>query len=295
MAEVLLRLNVGLIGIIASFLHSERNDIQLDYRGLTDLSDRSRIDTCNILRQLCKRLTYSRASRRHERKSKKSALSASRKKHEAAQQQQKLRGPTLAQVSIQDSSRAPQLALVRPGERRKKSSSDSAHFKSTSMTKLSSTSCSTLPAYAPRQSPQIGADQPRRKQSEASLTKTSANKRADKLRATKSTPRLQATLNEPFNPVPPVPAIDPAMSPDAAFAPLLQVPRHRKATPTFYSIATDSTKIGEIPLHKWADQSDFDRMSLLNQQAYANGWPNEAAAQSRRKVGIFSLFRRRSS
>ena len=292
---MLLQLNVGLIGIITSFLHSDRNDIQLDYEGLTSLSDRSRLDTCNILRQLCKRLTNSRASRRPQRKPKRSALSASREKHVASHHQQKLRGPTLAQVVIQDSSKAPQLALVRPGERRKMSGSGSALSKSTSTTKLSSASCSTLPAYAPRQSPQIGADRPRRKQSEANLTKASANKRANKLRATKSTPRLQAALHEPFNPVPPLLAIGPTLVPDATFAPLLQIPRHRKPTPTFYSIATDSTKIGEIPLHKWAEEADFDQMSLLNQQAYVDGWPNEASAPSRKRAGIFSLFRRRSS
>lgn len=57
LAEILLRLNVGLIGIITSFLHSTTNDVQLDYKALADMSDRSRVDTCRTLRQLFKRLT----------------------------------------------------------------------------------------------------------------------------------------------------------------------------------------------------------------------------------------------
>ena len=54
LAEILLRLNTGLVSIIHAFLQHSRDKNaqqhqQIDYHSLTDLSDRSRIDTCRAL------------------------------------------------------------------------------------------------------------------------------------------------------------------------------------------------------------------------------------------------------
>lgn len=93
------------------------------------------------------------------------------------------------------------------------------------------------------------------------------------MRATQSTPKL-------------VPATLPA--------------RRRKETPTFYSAASGSTKLGEIPMHKWAEVYDFDAMSVKNREAMAAGWPRlleeeDAAVEKKKRGGIFRLFRRREA
>lgn len=312
LAEILLRLDVGLIGIINSFLHSDKNDVQLDYRELADLSDRSRIDTCRTLRQLFRRLTHlnqpkaiqcrESAGLREEHETKNYDDRRSRVKDRA--RPTKIRGPVLAQVVIQDSSKQPQIAMVRPSERRKHSrsssgagsASDFSLSKSRSNVK-STSAASTPPPQYPATTNHPGERRPHRKQSAANITSKSSAVKGDKIRATKSTPRLEATLQEPFDPVPPLPPMPhTAPLPAATSTSALGLPRHRRPTPTFYSVATDSTKLGEIPLHKWTTPVDFDEMSMLNGEAYRNGWPNDHAnGESRtRRAGLFGLFRRRT-
>jgi len=77
-------------------------------------------------------------------------------------------------------------------------------------------------------------------------------------------------------------------------------PRNRrKDTPTYYSIASDSTKLGEIPLHKWAVPFDFDAMSLMNKEAELNGWPvcpldgEEEDGRKKRRFGLLRIFRKK--
>lgn len=234
-----------------------------------------------------------------------SQVSSNRKKSREQPGRTKIRGPTLAQVYIQDSSKRPQIALVRPGERRKKSRSslgtESSLSKSNSDTKSASSASTPPPEYTARQASTRPAErvntaadvrQPRRKQSAANIPNKSSARNGDHLRASKSTPRLHSTLQEPVEPLPPMPNTAPL----AAASTTTLIPRRRKPTPTFYSIATDSTKLGEIPLHKWTTPWDFDQMSVLNQEAYRNGWPNGPAnAETRKKkAGFFGLFRRRT-
>ena len=75
------------------------------------------------------------------------------------------------------------------------------------------------------------------------------------------------------------------------------LPRRRKPTPTYYSIASDNTRLGEIPLHKWAVPYDFDQMSVLNREAEKNGWPANdpgygAEEGRKRRWGLRRLFGR---
>jgi hypothetical protein len=68
--------------------------------------------------------------------------------------------------------------------------------------------------------------------------------------------------------------------------------------PTYYSIASDQTKLGEIPLHKWAEPYDFDQMSMLNREAYNNGWPlNQLGTQEpkRKRFGLGRLFGKKAA
>ena len=110
---------------------------------------------------------------------------------------------------------------------------------------------------------------------------------AEVLRATRSTPWLESTLQHPAEPLPPLAPIA---------IPRLPA-RPRKPTPTYYSIASDATKLGEIPLHKWAVPYDFDQASVLNKEAARNGWPmNKLENQDGRKkrFGFFRLFGRKN-
>ena len=328
LAEILLRLNVGLIGIINSFLHNDRNDIQLDYKSLADLSERSRIDTCRTLRQLYKRLTHlnhpkAATARGDPRATAKQTSMTTGEQHGNGKnsndrmKQTKIKGPTLAQVTIQNSSKTPQIALVRPGDRRRpsrnSSGSDSSISKARSDTKPTSSATTTPPPQYSSVEDFSKPRKPQRKHSEANIASKSSSKTKDHLRATKSTPRLAATLTGPFDPLPPLPEVPntaplpqmaqkptttllaPSAAAAASTSTLLVPRRTQKPTPTFYSIASDSTKLGEIPLDKWMTPVDFDRMSMLNREAYRNGWPNEPIVENkRRRAGLFRLFRRRT-
>lgn len=292
----MIRLNLGLVGIIRTFLDSKKKDVELDYQSLTDLSERSRIDTCSTLRQLYKRMTQLRlppakktkarndhTDRKH---SKDSDVSAAKKRHRRSPPPYtKVKGPMIARVVIQDSSKPSQIAMVKPGERRKKPRA------SKSSSDVSSTSHSMPLRTPPPQYESQDLDRPTAYRSNTDSDMSSLiHKRSahniggqtpqhfgDPLRATRSTPRLQSTLHgqaSDMDPLPPLPNTAPLpVTPTLAQEQTPTLPRRRKPTPTYYSIASASTKLGEIPLHKWPEPYDFDRMSLLNREAERNGWP----------------------
>ena len=88
-----------------------------------------------------------------------------------------------------------------------------------------------------------------------------------------------ATLSPPHNP-PQSPQSPPISSPPPQYeqyqehSPPPELPlRRRKATPTFYSIASNRTKLGEIPVEQWPEQWDSAQMEALNREAVAQGWP----------------------
>ncbi|TKA43615.1 hypothetical protein B0A54_05397 [Friedmanniomyces endolithicus] len=209
LAEIVLKLNTGLVSIISSFLGRERDVVQMDYASLTELSERSREDTCRTLRQLlhrtqCAQALYSRPALPSD-----ELVQRNSDVHEAKRRKKRthsrVRGPMLARVTIENSSQRSQIAVVKSGERKKKSISSTL-----------SRGQSDVPTAAP------------------------------------ATPSRTKPLLED-NPSRPT--------------------RQRKPTPTFYSIASDGTKLGEIPLHKWAVPFDFDAMSLMNREAERDGWP----------------------
>lgn len=296
LAEILLKLNTGLVTIINTFLTRDKQDTKLDYQSLTSLSERSRVDTCRTLRQLYRRITQVRVPaqvypdnhRQEDRAKARSNLSAATRRKISSPKHHKVKGPMLARVVIADSSRPSQVAMVRPGERRRKSpqSSSSASPKVQSSTSLP-LQAPELPLRPPNHRSQTlphGDRRPQRKHSAMDIPKV---RREEKLRATQSTPRLAAPLPD-YEPLPPIP--------NSAPLPAME-PRRRKPTPTYYSIESDATKLGEIPMHKWAEPYDFDAMSRLNREAEMNGWPTRDmdgnVHQPAKKRGIFGLFRRR--
>lgn len=214
----------------------------------------------------------------------------------------KIRGPTLARVVIQDSSRPSQIAMVKPGERRKKSSSSNVSSKTSSdVPSGASTPLFSPPPYEMTEKParpiahrshtSSEVPKPRHKQSAANVKAPPVPVKPEALRATKSAPWLRTAKAEQYEPLPPMPATAPL--------PAIEPRRRKQLTPTYYSIASDSTKLGEIPLHKWAQPFDFDAMSLMNKDAERNGWPVhqlDAVGEGKKKrFGFFGLFRRKEA
>ncbi|KAH9826390.1 hypothetical protein Tdes44962_MAKER03522 [Teratosphaeria destructans] len=297
LAEVLLRLNTGLVGIITSFLSRDKKDLDLNYASLIDLSESSRLETCQTLRRLSQRMLQSRpdADARLSPPGQES-LANSKRKRNPPPKQARSHGPTLARVMVHDSSRPSQIAPDRPGERRKRAGSTPI-----TPTKRSAASTSLSlppPPYDPladnttrpmTQRPQTVplVARARRKQSTGTMQVVTPPSEPHVLRATRSTPRLQrATVTE----AEPLPAL--GRRPSAA---LLDMTRQRKETPTYYSIDSGSTKLGEIPLHRWAQPFDFDAMSLVNREARENGWPgsDEGLVVKKRRRGLLGLFKRK--
>ena len=303
LAEILLRLNVGLVGIITSFVNGEKNDVQVDFHHLTDLSERCRVDTCRTLRQLFKRITQLRqplaimAPENFESRRSVDTESDVKKDKKGTAGYTKVRGPMIAKVIIQDSSKAPQIAIVKPGERRKKSTSTSSSGSNSSSVSKARSEPSLLLATPPPEYTPVDRARPKSQRTKTApgtskqsrdptVTPTPSPRR--EMRAARSASHLANTLQHMPEPLPSMPELDGF---PVSLGPAL--PRRRKQTPTYYSIASDSTKLGEIPLHKWNVPYDFDAMSVANKQALRNGWPANQVQNERKRFGLFRIFGRR--
>ena len=289
-----MKLNTGLVTIINTFLTRNKQETRLDYQSLTNLSERSRDDTCRTLRHLFRRMTQSRVPpslalddrprQKHDRPKDGSAVSSNSRKSGPGHKHTRVRGPMLARVVIADSNRPAQVAMVRLRDKRKKSSS------TLSSSKVQSTASLALPGSSAQEKVsgiRGGADTPRMQRKQSAMeVRQHPMQRPDTLRNSRSTPVLDrpAIQHDPL----------PAYPPDPSPLPALPC-RMRKPTPTFYSIDTTSTKLGEIPMHKWAEPYDFDAMSRLNKEAEQNGWPlnNPKYTEGpKKRGGLFRLFRR---
>lgn len=308
LAEILLRLNAGLVSIIATFLDRDSKDGPgLDYKSLTDLSEVSRVQTIGVLRQLYQRLLSKQAPQAvppdHHNKERQRRPKTTKSRHHASPKHTKIRHPTLARVMIENSSIPSQIALVRPSENPKKHRAQS-HSRSSSEPRqphLRPSPAASVPnlSTSPPPPPYFPSDplplqekhaskQPRHYRSGASL-----NKPRIQLKHKQSTPLPSPLRNDHLLPVdhptqksPPTNLHDKRLRPE-----------------TFYSIAsarTGSTKLGEIPMHKWAEPWDYDAAEEANQKALASGWPvhvGEVAGgddDKKTKVGCWKrLFGRR--
>nr|OQO17432.1 hypothetical protein B0A51_17031 [Rachicladosporium sp. CCFEE 5018] len=310
LAEILLRLNGGLVGIITSFLGRKDQDrLDLDYRSLTELSEQSRHQTVGVLRGLYQRMLSRRSPRLSLTDGTHARNNEARRDDVAARKHTKIRGPTLARVVVQDSKRPAQLAIVRPTEGRKKSDSRQ-HSKSRSTSDLGSALSRATTAVAtdsqlsllpPLPSPHVegSTEKPRHRRAATAPAPQKPSqypshspdlpsyRPTDALRLSKSTPRL------PRAPLSPPPLPQELSRPSHPQTQSDQY-RRRKETPTFYSSNSGSTKLGEIPMHKWPVPYDWDAMSLMNKEAMASGWPQVDDGAARKKRGGFlGMFRRR--
>jgi hypothetical protein len=306
LAEILLRLNAGLVSIIASFLDRDsKGGLDLDYKSLTDLSEVSRLQTIGVLRQLYQRLLSKQVPQTlPSARSSKEKAKPRKSGHHTSPKHTKIRHPTLARVLIENSSVPSQIALVRPSENNKKHRPRS-HSRSTSeppqphirMSPAASVpNLSKSPAPPPPYFPsdplplqeQHSIKQPRSQRSDTSL-----HKPRTQLKHQPSTP-----LPSPLRSEQPPHATHPTQT-----KPPTNLYDKRLRPETFYSIAsarTGSTKLGEIPMHKWAEPWDYEAAEEANQKALASGWPvhvGEVAGDGedkKAKVGCWKrLFGRR--
>lgn len=316
LAEILLKLNTGLVTVINAFLSRDEPNAKLDCQSLTALSERSREETCYALRQLYRRMLQQMSTptalrnwddRRTKEDNQSTPTVAGRardKRPLASPKRTKVKGPMLARVIIAGSKKPSAMAMVRPGERKKKRKSlseASSKTQSCNSLALPSSAATPLPLYGPRDPPvkplhhrastQPERTRPQHKQSALDVSTIRERPTRDVLRATRSTPHLDSTIFQRPEPPPPMPSTAPL--PD--IMELQSRRRLQKPTPTYYSVASDSTKLGEIPLHKWSEPFNFDAMSMINKEAARNGWPVTdlvTAEQKKKRGGLFGIFRR---
>lgn len=180
--------------------------------------------------------------------------------------------PGIAKVTVNTSQT--QLAWARPVKKRKgstASSNTSTVARGSSTTSLQQPSIPTtpLPLYSPPHEAYLfppGMQQPQRQ----------------------SPPNLPLAAPQYVPPVVQEPQIQ---------STTVTARRRDKVTPSFYSFATDSTKLGEIPMRKWAVPFDQAQADRLNAEALANGWrpqfpPATMEQQQKGRSKLMRLFGR---
>lgn len=70
-----------------------------------------------------------------------------------------------------------------------------------------------------------------------------------------------------------------------------------KVTPSSYTFASDSTKLGEIPQRHWTKPWDYEEAERMNAEAAMNGHAVAAVIEEKpeKKRGMFKKFMRRGS
>jgi len=249
LTATLLKLNNGLVAIITSFLGSGRNDVMLDYRSLTSLSESSRIEALSALSQLSYRLSQSSLSLLQPSQKHNGNKHARKKSHESE-------AATIRRIQASNASES-QLAIVKPRPRRR-------------------TSGGSRPSGATHV------------ESKSNPVRPTARKSAGL--SSKSTPNLRHHVTPSYSPVPSRPHHTPKPEDSAE-----EIFRRRveKVTPSMHTFASNSTKVGEIPMCKWNTPYDFDEMMRRNAEAASK--PAAAHTTEQKPRGrLFNLFRKSS-
>ncbi|KAF2869146.1 hypothetical protein BDV95DRAFT_609382 [Massariosphaeria phaeospora] len=314
LAETLIKLNTGLVGIISAFLNhdSKSSRLDLDYKSLTNLSNSSRVEAISSMNQLYQRLSQSQlhvyrisgcaqcGSNKHQYCSGDIDGNSAVQKHRAtssdkrrqSNSRSRVNGPTITRMPIRSSDQ-PQLVVVRPKPGRKGSSSGS----SSSSTKAQSTAHNSPYASPPGSPlPQYAAVDP------LSVPKSPPPK-------AKSSPgRSKANSVDGPRPVRPparpnkihVPEVLVPKDPDPAKTSRLTKEKEAgikrridKVTPSMYTIASASTKLGEIPQNRWNQPWDYTEAERLNAEALINGYLLPATeSKPKAKKGLFKFLKR---
>ncbi|CAA9965888.1 hypothetical protein PTMSG1_09247 [Pyrenophora teres f. maculata] len=374
LAETLIRLNTGLVAIIATFLNHDskggKSQLDLDYKSLTHLSDVSRREAIHSLTQLYQRLSQSQlqlnfaappcprcgTSKHHDCSSRSSSPEKMKRKHSSSSRQRSS-GHVVTRMPIRHgSSNQPQLVVMRPKTTRKSSSSgnssgavkSASHSVKSPLTSRDNSPVASpqlkklqmapqLPLYVPIEPFELESGGATKSKLESGASKKSSSKpRVDsfddsrsppwteypymlpksstpkpsspkpspvkhvheptpKLPSFTSTPRRSST---PIEVKPPVPSKPAHLSPEPVFpSPATLAFRRRldKATPSSYTFASDSTKMGEIPQRNWHEPFDYEEAERLNAEAAINGYPNAptgAENKTEKKKKRFGFMRR---
>lgn len=376
LAETLIKLNTGLVGIIATFLNHDhsrgKGHLDLDYKSLTSLSDASRKEALQSMTQLYQRLSsHSQlqlynigvspcarcGSAKHADCSSRSTSPTEKeqRRRHTSSSRQRSNGAVVTKMPIK-SSNQPQLVVMRPKNARKGSSSSSNSSSSTTKSPPGSSNNSSgystpslpspLPKYVPVEPLEFQAlggvihgtlggwppaeSQPPRKDSfhdptwrqqyvYTPIVTTTPYQLLDHLHhpipklptsftptpPRRQSPRSQQQSSLPQHPKrsPPAPPLRVPSSPSSSSyspsSPPLLKRRLDKATPSSYTFASDSTKLGEIPQRNWTQPWDYDQAERLNAEAAVVGHPSSAAigggGGGGKKKGMFRFLRRGSA
>ncbi|KAF2129759.1 hypothetical protein P153DRAFT_314945 [Dothidotthia symphoricarpi CBS 119687] len=333
LAETLIRLNTGLVAIIASFLnhdtHKGKSSLNLDYKSLINLSDDSRRHALQSLDQLYYRLNRSQlymqsiappaypgsGSTRHHESSGQTEKEKRRHTSSSSSSRQRSTGPTVTRMPVK-SSNHPQLVMVRPKILKKGSSTSSSSSAKSPSRGSSTTSPSTSPMSSPVQKyitmepleiqpidcvikgtlggrverPRVDSFDTVRPQFKHSLHTASEHVHhpTPKLPNFTPTPRKPSPQSSPHR-AKPLPSLPTAISPIKR--------RLDKATPSSYTFASDSTKLGEIPQRHWSTPWDQEEAERLNNEAAMTGQPIEVVMEdkSKTKKGLRRFLKRGNS
>lgn len=241
-------------------------------------------------------------------------LEKDKKKH--INSRQRAQGPTVARMPIKSSSQ-PQLVVVRPKHTRKGSSgSGSSHSKSASNSSYTSPLASPLPLYITEEAFEIKTDgvihgvlggpmplagHGRRRKDSFNVHDPRPSTWPDPHPYTvmpptpesfhlhMPAPKLPSFTPTPRRPAPPQQKTSSAPSPVSA--PIKR--RMDKATPSSYTFASDSTKLGEIPQRNWTTPWDYDEAERLNAEAATTGYPGSpVVVEDKKKKGLFRWMKR---
>jgi hypothetical protein len=368
-----MKLNTGLVAIIASFLNHEqkggKSPLNIDFKSLTNLSNASRREALQSMTQLYQRISQSQlqlqqigppscascGSKKHTDCLVRTSTSSSRSSKDKTghtRTRQRVAGPTITRMPIKSSSRRssePRLVVVRP----KPSSKSSSSKHSSSSTKSPPPSKSPSPLSSAYTSPLASplplyiAEEPFEIETNGVITGvlggpvplpglTSSGRRrkdsfnvhdrrpgawpeddepspykypyvlqehlhlpAPKLPTFTPTPRTSkpsSPRHKPVSPVSPAPRTEKTPVPPAATLPFRR--RMDKMTPTCYTFASDSTKLGEIPQRNWTTPWDYEEAERLNNEAVTTTYAAEPVTVDKevgRKKGIFKWMRKGSA
>ena len=317
LAATLVKLNTGLVNIISAFLHGGSNGCHsnsnvakrvdnLDYASLAILSEASRIESCRSLADLRVRLSHKPA--RPLAAPRPDLPRSARRTSNPRNNKQNASSPKL--------SNQVQFAFIRSKPRGRRTRSTSAGGSGGSGTTTLINSPSTTPVAnllaSPNNKKSITSSDPQR-----------SNRSPDRQNLTPVSPALSGTtvvaspqspqaliaspkperkgprLSRPqpkgqLPPVPPKIPLDGPPSPTPANLETTQklatpLPRYSQLSnlpqrqPSTRTAATASTRLGEIPLHRWPEQYDFDEMSRLNAQASIVNATHDATAEYARQ------------
>ncbi|KAL5116834.1 hypothetical protein ACEQ8H_005315 [Pleosporales sp. CAS-2024a] len=355
LAETLVKLNTGLVAIIASFLNHDqkggKGQLCIDYKSLTNLSDASRKEALQSMTQLHQRLSQSQPQLQHpgilscaqcgtmkhnECSARSSTWSPSKDKRKQTSSRQRVIGPTITRMPIRSSSSGqPQLVVVRPRPwskpSRKGSSSHNCPSAKTPSPPSSSTYTSALasplPLYMAEEAFEIesngiikgilGGPMPplagggRRRKDSFSVHDARARTGPGDVHPSwckypyiaqeplhpGSSERSESTASprRPWTAQQKTRSPSPGSEKAVGRAPVSLAVRRRldKVTPSWYTFASDSTKMGEIPQRNWTMPWDYEEAERLNNEAAATAMPLVVVdGKVGRKKGMFKWTRK---